>query len=336
MLLALIMSIIFETMHKALGLDPFNFASTAKYSYVSCKRLMNMNMQTIPNTTVFNAILEMKRAGFSMIRKEVSLACPLNDHTEGCQYSPDCATCGPFVKLIESQQVLDTLKDETHKVIEHCKVKLKETLGGLKEQNQEQEIERDEKVLEAVENLKKNYKHIKTKEFEVSAEFSTPSEMMIYVLQSCIIYLDENNQYGNALKQIMSVGNYTWINTTSDGDHVDLSTLEKILATQANKLREDKKARVVDFYTCVVIELSVDCSKADLQRKEEFNLFAHNQVLQVCNFTEKMLRYKMSEYKLKDGTYKCVSLYNKLMSGTVPMKRYWIHSSILNMPVKNG
>ena len=74
MLLALIMSNIFERMYGALGLDPTNFASTAKYSYVSCKRIMNMTMQTIPNGRVFNAVVEMKRAGFSMIKKQVSLA----------------------------------------------------------------------------------------------------------------------------------------------------------------------------------------------------------------------------------------------------------------------
>ena len=73
-MLALIMSNTFERMYSALGLDPTNFASTAKYSYVSCKRIMNMTMQTIPNGRVFNAIVEMKRAGFSMIKKQVSLA----------------------------------------------------------------------------------------------------------------------------------------------------------------------------------------------------------------------------------------------------------------------
>ena len=73
--------------------------------------------------------------------------------------------------------------------------------------------------------------------------------------------------------------------------------------------------------------------------KLEFTTFKTNiltQVPQVYNFTEKMLLSKRSEYKLKDGKYKTISLYKKLMSGTAPMRRYWIHSSILNMALNNG
>ena len=64
MLLALIISNTFVTMYNTLGLDPTNFASTAKFSYTACKRIMGMTMQTIPNGLVFNCISEMKRAGF--------------------------------------------------------------------------------------------------------------------------------------------------------------------------------------------------------------------------------------------------------------------------------
>ncbi|XP_066931070.1 uncharacterized protein [Clytia hemisphaerica] len=98
MLLAIIMSNTFQDMYEALGLDPTNFTSTAKYSYIACKRLMNLNMQTIPNGRVFNCIADMKRAGFAMVKKQVSIASPLNAHIQECQYSPDCEKCAPFVK----------------------------------------------------------------------------------------------------------------------------------------------------------------------------------------------------------------------------------------------
>ena len=68
MLLALIMSNTFVTMYNTLGLDPTNFASTAKFSYTACKRITGMTMQTIPNRSVFNCIGEMKRASFSMVK----------------------------------------------------------------------------------------------------------------------------------------------------------------------------------------------------------------------------------------------------------------------------
>ena len=112
--------------------------------------------------------------------------------------------------------------------------------------------------------------------------------------------------------------------------------MEEILAEQTIKLREDKKARVVDFYTCVDIHLPDTCSKADLQREEEFNLLVRNQVPEVYNFTEKMLRSKRSEYKLKNNKYKSISLYKKLMSGTAPIMKYWIHSPILKTALQNG
>ena len=57
---------------------------------------------------------------------------------------------------------------------------------------------------------------------------------------------------------------------------------------------------------------------------------------QVYNFTEKMLRSKGSEYKLKDNKYKGISLYKKLMSGTAPITKYWLHSSMLKTALQNG
>ena len=337
MLLALIMSNTFERMSSAIGLDPTNFASTAKYSYMSCKRIMNMVMQTIPNARVFNAILQMKRAGFSMIKKQVSLASPFNDHIRECQYSPDCPKCGPFVRLIEDETELQEMRKETYRVLEECKQTLRENLDSLRKTHEEDEIETDTELMEAVEQIQQLYTTLKTQAF-VDVEEATEEQLteLIVVLQSCIIYFDENNQYGYALKQILPIGNYVWLNYNKDGNEIKVETLEEILAEQTTKLRADKKARVVDFYTCVDVHLPEDCSKDNLQCEEEFNLLVRNQVPEVYNFPEKMLRAKRCEYKLKADKYKNISLYKKLMSGTAPLTKYWIHSSILKTSLLNG
>ena len=160
----------------------------------------------------------------------------------------------------------------------------------------------------------------------------------ICVLQSCIIYFDENNQYGCALKQILPIGNYVWLNHSlnTPGRDVTVETLKDILETETVQLRADKKARVVDFYTCVDIQLPDTCSTADLQREEEFNLLVRNQVPEVYNFTEKMLCAKRNEYKLRSNKYTSLSLYKKLMSGTTPQMKYWVHSSMLKTALNNG
>ena len=335
MLLAIIMSNTFERMYASLGLDPTNFASTAKYSYVSCKRLMHMIMQTIPNGRVFNTIVQMKRAGFSMIKKQVSLASPFNEHVKTCQYSTDCVKCGPFVRDI-AQGDVESLKEETYRVVKECKRALKATLSRLREVHEANEIEEDTKVLEAVEQMQGMYEILKTQSFVKSEVTSEELIETICVLQSCIIYFDENNQYGYALKQILPVGNYVWLNYSQVTGRVTIEKLQEILAEQTRKLRADRKARVVDFYTCVDIILPDTCSKADLQREEEFNLLVRNKVPEVFNFTEKMLRSKRNEYVLKGDKYRSISLYKKLMSGTEPIMKYWIHSSMLKIALTNG
>ena len=272
-----------------------------------------------------------------MIKKQVSLASPFNEHVQECQYSPDCDKFGPFVRLLDSKEDRKALKEETHRVIKECKSTLEANLTRLEKLHEADEIEEDKTLLEAVENVQKMYEVLKTQSFAKPQATSEEMIEIICILQSCIIYFDENNQYGCALKQILPIGNYVWLNYSNiTGKEINVSTLEEILAEQTIKLREDKKSRVVDFYTCVDIHLPGTCSKADLQREEEFNLLVRNQVPEVYNFTEKMLRSKRSEYKLKNNKYKSISLYKKLMSGTAPIMKYWIHSSILKTALQNG
>ena len=327
---------VIERMTSALGLDLTNFASTAKYSYVLCKRMMNMIMQTVPNGRVYSTIREMMRAGFSMIKKQVSLASPFNKHVEECQYSPECEKCWPFMQNVEKSD-LPALKEETHRVIKECKSTLENTLTKLREVHEVGEVEDDQKLLDAVQQVQDMYELLKTQAFVKPNVTSEEMIETICVLQSCIIYFDENNQYGSALKQILPIGNYVWLNySKKTGGDVQVETLVKILADQTIKLRADKKARVVDFYTCVDLILPNTCSKADLQREEEFNLLVRNQVPEVYNFTEKMLRSKRNEYKLRSNRYTSLSLYKKVMSGTAPQMKYWIHSSILKTALNNG
>lgn len=331
MLLALIMSNTFEDMHDALGLDPSNFASTAKFSYVACKRLMNLNMQTIPNGRVFNCIVEMKRAGFSMVKKQVSIASPLNAHIKECLYSTDCEICKPFVKVIESEEELEAIKEEVRRVTKECKGKLRQNLKRLREECNSGEIESDNNLLDNVENLQRFYENLKNRETRIQDMDEKSLSAFLIVLQSCMIYYDENNQYGRALKQILPVGNYVWLALD-----VTAETLVEILDKQKADLKKNEKSRVIDFFTCVDIELPADCSTSDRQREEEFNLLVRNQTPNVFNYTEKMLRVKRCEYVRKPGKYKNIATTRKLMSGTSPMRRYWIHSSLLNLALRNG
>ena len=331
MLLALIMSNTFQDMHDSLGLDPSNFASTAKFSYVACKRLMNLNMQTIPNGRIFNCIVEMKRAGFSMVKNQVSIASPINAHIAECQYSPNCEICKPFVKVIETEEELNSIREEVRRVTSDCKHKLRENLEKLNEEYSAEEIESNKDLLDAVANLQKFHENLKNRETNIQHMDETSLSEFMVVLQSCLIYYDENNQYGRALKQILPVGNYAWL-----ARDVTVETLVGILDKQKTDLKGNAKARVVDFYACVDIELPTDCSNSDRQREEEFNLLVRNQTPNVFNYTEKMLRIKRCEYVRKPGKYKSVPLYKKLISGTSQMRRYWIHSSLLKMALTNG
>ena len=65
-------------------------------------------------------------------------------------------------------------------------------------------------------------------------------------------------------------------------------------------------------------------------------MLVRNQVPEVYNFTEKMLRAKRSKYKMKSDKYKNITLYKKLMSGTAPLIKYWIHSAMVKTALNNG
>ena len=273
----------------------------------------------------------MKRAGFSMVKKQVSIASPLNEHVQKCQYSPNCKICRPFVKVIDNQVQLKEFQKEVCRVVEECKKKLKRYTEQLKQGFQPEEMESNKDLLQAVIDLQKFYEEIKTRETEINVTSKECLYEFVVVLQSCLIYFDENNQYGQALKQILPVGNYVWLNK-----NVNEKMLFEILHKQEEDLKRNKKVRVVDFYTCVDIELPENADNLDIQREEEFNLLVRNIVPNVFNYTEKQLRSKRSEYLRQPGKYKVIPMYKKLMSGTAPMKRYWIHSSLINLAIQNG
>ena len=46
--------------------------------------------------------------------------------------------------------------------------------------------------------------------------------------------------------------------------------------------------------------------------------------------------WKAIQYVKKPGKYKSITVNKKLISGTSPLSRYWIHSSILNLALNNG
>ena len=320
MLLAIIMSNTFQDMYESLGLDPTNFTSTAKYSYIACKRLMNLNMQTIPNGRIFNCVVEMKRAGFSMVKKQVSVASPLNDHMRKCQYSPHCKTCTPFVKVVKGDLELKEIAEDIITVSEDCKEKLDKIKKNLRAEMETTGYLDNEELINVADQLELFYELLKGRELGGALREDGEKDKEIYehflALQTCLFYYDENNQYGRALKQILPVGNYVWNNSAN------IDTLVEILEKQKNDILENPKARVVDFYTCVNIELPDDVSPEHLQREEEFNLLVKNETPNVFNYTEKMLRVKRSEYVRKPGKFKAIPTYKKLMSGTKPLFSY--------------
>ena len=87
-----------QHMLNILGLDLTNFTKTAKFSYMACKRLMNLNMKSIPNSHVFNYILKLKGAGFSMVKEQVSISSPFTK-----QIQVSILSCNLFEKVIKNK-----------------------------------------------------------------------------------------------------------------------------------------------------------------------------------------------------------------------------------------
>ena len=337
MLLACIMSNTFVRMYDALGLDPTNFTSTAKYSYVSAKRLTNMSMQTIPNARVFDCIVKMKRAGFSMTKKQITQSSPFKSHIETCEYNDQCQKCGPFAKTLNEDEV-KLFREESRRVVKESKEKTLEFLRLIiAEQLQDEKSQNTPEQNAEVEETQRLYETLKDCAFEGGEDLKEDEEFLM-LLQSCIIYFDKNNQYGYALKQTLPVGNYMWMRYDKEtGGSVKPQTLVDILNQQRRKLEANPKATIVDFYTCVNINLHTDtCTKSEMKRGEEFNLLVRNKVPEVYNFTEKMLTTKRCEYVRQKNVYKKIPTYSKLISGVEPLKNYWIHSSILREALLDG
>ena len=209
---------------------------------------------------------------------------------------------------------------------DHCRSAVRgEVQGNTPEMNKE------------IEDTQRLYETLKDCAFQGGENLKDDEEFLM-LLQSCIIYFDENNQYGYALKQTLPIGNYMWMtyDEESRGD-IKPQTLIDILKQQRRKLEENPKASIVDFYACVNISLHTDeCTKSEMQRGEEFNLLVRNKVPEVYNFTEKMLCTKRCEYSRRKDVFKKIPTYKKLISGVEPLKNYWVHSSILREALLDG
>ena len=341
-LLAIILSNTFEMVQKEMQLDPTNYVSTAKFSYTACKRSMNTVMQTIPNGRLYDCICRMKRAGFSMIKKNITLASPLQKHVQECHYNPNCPTCSPFVYNVENDKDYQKLKEEVFATITGCKEAQSRHLEEIS-QDEYREWESTDaakfaKMTDHVSQIEEIYERARTSAFRLPDKQTKEGEELetIAVLQSSIVYMDENNQYGNALKNILPIGNFTFVTCYADGTPLDQAFIEHLLQQQDNNLKRNRKARVLDFFACVDIELPENCSPEQLQRAEEFNLLVRNRIPKVTNFTEKMLRNKRLEYKNKEGKYTSLSLNKKLMCGTEKLKSYFCHSAMLNSALLDG
>ena len=162
MLLATVMSNTFTRIWDDLKLDPSHYISAPAFSFRCCKRLMNFQMQTIPNSRVFNAVVAMK--SFSEIKKQVSLASVLNDHVQNCKFSKDCPKCSPFVKSLEGEETVRAVLEETKNSVVQCESSLKKNLTNMKEDEIKQWRQKDgDNVLmrESIENATRDYKNLK-------------------------------------------------------------------------------------------------------------------------------------------------------------------------------
>ena len=125
----------------------------------------------------------------------MSLVSPFNEHVQDYQFSPDCDKCGSFVRVIENEAEFKNLKEETYRVVEDCKLAFENNLVRLRELQEADNFEEDEKILEAVENIKKLYEILKAKYFVDFQSTSAELTETICILQSCITCFEENNQY---------------------------------------------------------------------------------------------------------------------------------------------
>ena len=167
MLLALIMSNSFVKMHESLGLDPANFSSTAKFSYVACKRLTGLQMQTVPNQRVFDIVQYQKRAGYSVIGREVSVASPTNRHVRECQFSPSCLECAAFVKSLDKDgnEDVPSLLLEIERVVVECNGKIPitttTTTVNVVEEEQEEKKKKDVDANRLLRSVTEEYAELK-------------------------------------------------------------------------------------------------------------------------------------------------------------------------------
>ena len=179
MLLACIMSNTFVRMYDALGLDPTNFTSTAKYSYVSAKRLTNMSMQTIPNARVFDCIVKMKRAGFSMTKKQIAQCSPFKSHVETCEFDDKCQKCMPFTKPMTEKDAKEFRK-ECRRVVKESK---KQTLEFLEkiicDQLREEKSKNTPELEKEIEDTQRLYETLKDCAFQGGENLKDDEEFLV-------------------------------------------------------------------------------------------------------------------------------------------------------------
>ena len=289
-------------------------------------------------TNMQDIVQYQKRAGYSVIGREVSVASPTNRHVRECQFSPSCLECAAFVKSLakDGNEDVPSLLLEIERVVVECNGKIPITTTTTVNIVEEEEQEKKKKDVDAnrlLRSVTEEYAELKKNGRLLAENLDPATEALVVFLQNTMLYFDENNQYGGALKRPLPVGNYCWmIQPTA-------KALKEIMCEK--KRREDYGQRVVDFFACVDLELPDDCSPQDRQCEEEFNLLVASDTPNAFKFSEKLLGNKREPYVRRDKKtgktkYKSLSLNKKLMSGVERRNNYWLHSSLLGMALTNG
>lgn len=329
-LLAVKLSMSFEEMYCRVGVDPTHFTSAAKFSYTLSKRMTKSNVLTVPDSSVFEVVQSMRRAGFSLTKNQVTLTSPTSDHVSQCRHKETCEICRYWftsedLTVEEVKKILEERCEERREAPE-------EPPEPLKDDNR--------RIVDEIE-----FKYTQNREFKnVLLNLDEEDEKYRLLIDRFTLYYDENNQYGYALSKPLPIGSYIWLRNAS-AEH-----LNKLLKEKERRLEmHGADTPVYDFFTCVDIELptpndatvlgdgaTVDNSEGDIRREELFNLLVRNMKPDVFAYSEQMLRCSREEYAKKSKKFKQINTHNKMISGVAPLRQYWVHSSMIARALANG
>ena len=302
-ILALAMSSAFLVLHKDTGVDATNFFSTARYTYTTMKRNTGAIFQTVPNGRVYQCLKQMKRAGFSQIKRQISVASPKSEHVRECHFSESCDQCRPFFKADLNPELTSKLIKESENLLEkapaNTRCLVEKMTRAEKDEwqkfdgNRQQMLEEFERLQSEHVDMMKMVKNVI--EEKCSGDASKLDDEVIAVRQACLMYMDENNNYGSALKKPLPVANFTFVRPEpgkGEGGKLDEKFLVDIYREQQKELERFPDGKVIDYYCCVDLELPDTATQSKKMRAADFNVLVRNQLPDLKKLFRKNVAYR--------------------------------------------